>query len=430
MRKAFALLLVLCVVNVWGPVSTPAADDQAKKDLKKAEAQLKRALSKGNLDHIAYYLEIVGRNGTPAILKRVLSIGAQYRGDPVRSSVARVLVQADSPAAIEFYGKELLSTKRIEMAILLIEALERIQSEHSVAPLANALGKHKNKKILTEIAIAMRYKPDKRSIDALIKLFKSVVTDQDKLWAETCISLTTLTGFEYQVYEDWANWWIVARDAWEPSKDSKAEAKAISGVYRPRRGRGLELPKIFGQEVPSKRVVFVIDTSDSMNKVHEPASTEAGATGQEQVTRLKRAQDELIGAITALRKDVRFGIIAYNQRSYPFDDAKLQLASPRNKRKAIEFIRGWIAEKTTNTGDAMLAALALPEVDTIILLSDGSPTDPETGTLVDIEPIVEALTSDNRFKRVTIHTLGFQGAKYAFMKALADLNHGTYAHIK
>ena len=227
-----------------------------------------------------------------------------------------------------------------------------------------------------------------------------------------------------------ANWWIVSRDQWKPNEDTRAEAKAISGVYRPRRGRQLDLPEIFGQEIPSKRVVFVIDTSDSMNEEHEPVERESGSTGQETMTRLKRAQDELIKAITALRKDVKFGIVAYNTTIYLFDDSKLQPATARVKRKAIEFVRGWVAEGTTNTGAAMIAALALSDIDTIILLSDGSPTDPATGKLVDVDPIVEEITADNLFKRVTIHTLGFEGAKMSFMKALAGLNHGTCSLIK
>ncbi|MEM7261816.1 MAG: VWA domain-containing protein [Planctomycetota bacterium] len=441
-RSWWLLALIFVVVSVGGlrllgdrAVASEGQNDRLgvalddeEKDHRKAESKLKKALASGNLEHIAYYLEIVGRRPTRTVLKRILAIGAEFPGEPVRTSVRRVLANADDPDAIEFLGKELVKTKRPQHAILIVEALEQIPHEATIVPLANALRKHRDKKILIEIATALRYKPSKESVDALIDFFKKVEGDQDKLWAETLISLRTLTGHDYEVYDDWANWWLPARQTWKPVDDHQAEEKAISGVYRPKRGRRLDLPEMFGQEIPSKRVAFVIDTSKSMLERDERTAEEgAGGAGK---TRLERAQAELIKAIGALRKDVKFGVIAYNTHIISFDDSDLVPATRKNKTRAMEFVRGWQAEGTTNTGKAMLAALALDGVDTIILLSDGSPTDPETGKVVDVEPIIEAITEDNRFKRVTIHTLGFPGAKVSFMRALARLNHGTYANVK
>ena len=69
-------------------------------------------------------------------------------------------------------------------------------------------------------------------------------------------------------------------------------------------------------------------------------------------------------------------------------------------------------------------------MDTIYFLSDGSPTDPDSGDLVPIEPILEEVFAENRKKNITIHTLGFEGAKESFMRALADFSGGTYAPIR
>ena len=60
----------------------------------------------------------------------------------------------------------------------------------------------------------------------------------------------------------------------------------------------------------------------------------------------------------------------------------------------------------------------------------GKPTDPGSGQVIPVEPILEEIYAANRKKNITIHTLGFEGAKESFMRALADFSGGTYAPIR
>lgn len=406
-----------------------ADDDPNSKtpDAKRVRAELAQALAADDEEKIAYWTEILGYDATPLVLKQVIEIGLRYPSDPVAGIVRRVLGGAKGTDSVRFFAEELGKAKDKRRALLIIEALGTISGEGTVEPLADALGRAADPAISLEIVKALREKPDPRAVDALIRLFGKIESSQDKLWAELRVSLLKLTGETYTEYEDWVNWWNVNRDTWKPSTTSKEEA--LTHVYRPKGGTSIELPEIFGHEIASKRVIFVIDTSSSMLEPFRPDETESGATGTGP-TRLEAAKEELIKAVLTLRPDVRFGLIAYNKRVFAFSEKKLLAANDRNKRKAIEFIKSWKPDSTTNTGEAMLSALEVPDVDTIVLLSDGSPTNPETGKLVPVDPIIDAIFASNRFKKVTIHTLGFDGAKVSFMRALADGSGGTYAPIR
>ena len=174
-------------------------------------------------------------------------------------------------------------------------------------------------------------------------------------------------------------------------------------------------------------MVFVIDNSSSMAEKDDLRGAEGGV-GKDRV-RIERAKKELIKVILALREDVEFNIVAYDTHVKVWKEGKLLRASQANKRRALKFVEGMKPEHHTNTLDAMLAAMEMPEVDTIILLSDGSPTVPGEGGLADTEPILERIRRENRFKKITIHTLGFRGAAVRFMSTLAADGGGTFAPI-
>ena len=86
-------------------------------------------------------------------------------------------------------------------------------------------------------------------------------------------------------------------------------------------------------------------------------------------------------------------------------------ATATNRQRAIRFVNAWQPDGFTNTQEAVLTALKMKDVDTIVLLSDGSPTETASGTIAKVHPILEKIRTENRFRNVVIHTLGFRGAK-------------------
>lgn len=427
-------MLALIVSVGFAPSVDDKDDDELdpkkihEKQFREYKSGLEKALRNGNTDLIAYWVEQLGSLQDPKAMELILRVGERHVDDTIREMVLNVVLWAqNSPSCMTFFVRQLQHPKKVERAIILVDALDRMAGEQATEGLIAALD-IRDDRVRTGAVRALRHKPTREAVDAVLRLYEKVLDENDLLTAETRITLLTLTDQQYTVYEDWANWWVVARDTWKPKPQRKSdEGRARTAVYRPE--REYELPQIFGQEVVSKRVVFVIDTSQSMQKA-DPIEGEEGSGGGSRV-RIDRARNELIKAVLKLRKDARFGLVAYDTYGTPWpDEQKLVPATRSKKNQAVEFVRSWKADGHTNTLEAMLQAMAYPEVDTIILLSDGSPTVPGKGTITEIEPILEKIREENRFKKITIHTLGFEGAKVSFMKALAKQNDGTYAAIK
>ncbi|MFN0059250.1 MAG: VWA domain-containing protein [Planctomycetota bacterium] len=399
-------------------------------DEKYLEGELKKAVAANNHQEIAGIVGQLAALETTRALEIVLAVGEQFPADPVRSAVLDALTASRTNNCLAFYAKQLAETRSAARAMVLIETLYMIDRPEALTPLLAVLTTHKDTRILLTVVRALRAKPTRETIDALLEFFRLVQDDRDSLWAETRVTLLALTEQNYELHDDWAKWWVEQRTEWKPKTDDDADGKARTAVFRP--DRKLDLPQLFGQEIASKRVVFVIDTSKSMKEKQEGSGgAEEGSAGKPDVPRLELAKMELIRAIDKLRPDVRFNVIAYNTtQSFWQDGTKLLPATAKNKKSVTEYIRNWRADGFTNTEAAVMSGLALEGLDTLILLSDGSPTDPADGKLVDWKPILEAIRAENRFKKVTIHTLGFKGANTTFMKTLAKQNGGTFASIK
>ena len=103
-----------------------------------------------------------------------------------------------------------------------------------------------------------------------------------------------------------------------------------------------------------RHIVYVLDISGSM------------------VSRIKRADSEIRKALNGLRPDETFDIIAFNNEIYSFD-TELAPATPNMREKASAFLDTLIVNNGTNTQEGMKKALAIPDVNEVVLLTDGRP---------------------------------------------------------
>lgn len=103
-----------------------------------------------------------------------------------------------------------------------------------------------------------------------------------------------------------------------------------------------------------RHIVYVLDISGSM------------------ISRIKRADAEIRKALDGLRPDETFDIIAFNNEIYSFD-TELAPATPHIREKASAFLETLIVNDGTNTQAGLKAALSIPDVNEVILLTDGVP---------------------------------------------------------
>lgn len=422
--------VVLVACAAWLALSAPVpAAPAAPDDFRETALRLDAALRAKDRDAIANTVAALSATGDPRAVRILVQLGVRDTADPVRSAVREGLASQVDGDWIAALTTALRSSDSDAAAILVIEALGAIDAEGTGAALVEALESVRSPVLVTALRAA-RKKSDRALVPACIDVLARSEREAGQVWAETRITLQVLTGERFLVAADWRKWFDSRSTDWSPSTRRNAEEGAKTSVFRPAEGEGLAHPRIFGQEVASKRVVFVIDTSSSMEKIDPSAGGEEGSSAGTGPTRLQRAQKELVAAVQELRPEVRFNIIAYSSNVHPWVPEKLAPAKPSAKRKALEFIGSLRPDGTTSTGDALLMAMLMPDVDTVILLSDGSPTIPGSGDLEEIPPILERIFDVNRFRKVTIHTLGFTGAKVSFMKAIAHGTGGTYAAIR
>ena len=408
--------------------SAPVVASDDSKDFDRAKKNLQAVLKGKKQSPVRKAVEQLAATGDPRAVRLLVITGEQRTEELIYTAVEDALIAHSDEAWIQALAKELRGAKSNATAILLIESLGLIEGEATVGPLVTGLQSTRTPVLLAAVR-ACRTKLERAVVPALIDLLQRVEEDASLIWAETRITLQVLTSERYLHSSDWLNWWKTRPADWTPRKGRNAEDGAKTGVYRPAGGDGAALPRIFGQEVASKRVVFVIDTSGSMSEVDPPTEVEEGSTGKQGRTRLQRAQRELIAAIGQLRPDVRFNVVSFSTRVSAWVDGKLVKAKKSAKRKATGFVGALKPDGTTSTELALMQALETTDVDTIIFLSDGSPTD-STGKVIDYQPILEVVRAANREKNVTIHTLGFPGSLVSFMRALAEQTGGTYAPIR
>jgi hypothetical protein len=292
------------------------------------------------------------------------------------------------------------------------------------------------------------------SVDVLIAhLERREKRAHDRIYFDVRGALAAITGQSFPVAADWKSFW----EAYKENRAPKERKGGVTELYR---------PKFFSVTLDSDKVFFIIDVSGSMEirdpelpPEEEPQDADPGVKPGTTVVvekkpdpgtevtrrppppppsieraRIERAKKELREVIRHLPESTRFGILAYSHELRFWQEARtLRDAGPRNKQDALEWVDNLKAAGATLTDRALFEVLAIPEVDTILLLTDGAPRD-ERNNLLAIEPILEGVRLANRFRKCRIHTLSFEAIKdremRAFVRELAESNDGTSTFVK
>jgi hypothetical protein len=342
--------------------------------------------------------------------------------DPNTPLLLAVLMSSGLPdvqKATDRYFEKLSATRdgavfAAAMADLL--AMHRMQAD--IEPLLYLAGSKLSEKLVVRRAIvhALVQIDDPEAIEALIIV---AATFDGEVLADIYEYLALVTKQQLADPADWAKWW----------KDNKATFKFPQGLARPevRKFENLvygNATRYYGLPLYARRMVFVIDVSMSMRA---PASGMPGPGMG--ISRIAAAKRELIAAVNALESNVSFGIVAFHRDNTLFRKQLVE-ATSENKSTAIRFVEGAQMELGTSTYDALLAAFRY-DAEAIYLLTDGAPA---SGTIVNPVAIVNAITAQNRSRRVSIYTIGVgvgpAGSIFeVFLQSLAERNYGLFRRV-
>ena len=365
--------------------------DMGVKGLSEALGVLLEKTSKASL--LCELLPAIEIGGDEALLKKALEKALQHKDWRVRTVAGALLDHLDADAALA-YAKKLLVEKQWRVRSAAVEGLSAVK--------------------------------DKRVVDLLVETYQGA---EGRLLDDIHRALVVLTA--QSMGNDplaWRDWWLANRGDFKfPEKPGDPDM--VSGGKRspePRveapHGRGPRTflaPRYYGMEVRSAHICFVLDISGSMEmrmKVEIDGKTYEG-------TKLEIAKGELKRCIGALPKKCSFNIIVF-ETGYRAWRKKLVKASKSGKNAAYRFIDEVKPGGDTNIYDPLRCAMQDESVDTIYLLSDGSPN---AGAVPTAEGILREIRRVNRVSRVRINTIAFgEGAEVGFLKGLAHANAGRF----
>lgn len=458
MPSKFPIFLALLALTFG--VSSAFAKDNSK-ELKK---DIVKALQQAQIDQATSLIGELGANNSDKAAQAIVEIVLALEGfshlsaessNKIFDACQTALIAISDQEARSFVYKQVETKKGdVRAKVFFIDVLAGYKDTESIATLLKALEDDKQPE-LVRMSIC-RALGKSRAVKAVVPLIALVGKTEDKkgdIWYEARMALVDITGEDMPSAADWTNYWEGFNGNFNPETD-RGDGSSDATVLR-------DIPEIFGSEVASKRIVIILDVSGSMHRKEplseaevEEMTQELGAPPPPQDNssglceecgedhsgvnlpadrmRISRAKTELIRLINELPGDVSFNLIRYSHEVLPWKDA-LQQANPNTKRQAIQWIENIQHVGTTLTKDALQTAFDLhQDANTFFLISDGVPTDtsgqPMSGK--QLQEIYDMVRSLNKFRKVRINTIGFEGAHRAFMNTLAEQNDGEYDAIE
>jgi hypothetical protein len=427
-----------------------AADDKVK-ELKK---RFKRAMKRGDPDAVAAFIKRAAKvddpEVAPLVVHAAIVIPSAKNYERALSGIRKYKSEETIKALVELGAK----SKKYQERVLIVEGFGKRSGGSSGAEevreaIYQSLRKDPAVHVRVAAIMACSARKEREAVPVLIDHLESRQKERDRDWLECRQALLDLTGENFELIADWRNFW----EANKTSLDPKAIGKKNGG----KTGRRVKVKKsddaaeFFGEEIHSQNVVFVIDCSGSM-RLYDPHPKYKGKNEERDRERLRRAKQQTAKAILKLKKKSRFNIVAFNSQVFSWKK-RVSGASHGNIKKAKKFVQGFNADMFTHTKDALEEAFKDPGVDTIVLLSDGSPYEQNMGPAeaeAYAQRILKRVKDLNASRKLTINTFGFEGqgvqpgraggggtlgggganSGKEFLTKLAKRNNGKYKSIK
>ena len=196
----------------------------------------------------------------------------------------------------------------------------------------------------------------------------------------------------------------------------------------------------YGIPQEGQSTLYLIDCSGSMNAHAKEPKFEGGqAVDAGAESRMASCKDALIKVLGTLPDGHKFNMICFNDLPHLYEE-RMQVTSGKAVRAAQNWVRTIEAGSSTNIHDTLERAFRMAGrgptdkyyscvVDTIFLLTDGTPTKTD-GTKDSTEKIVEAVRRWNPYQRVIVHTIGIgKQINAGFLRQLAQENGGQFVGL-
>ncbi|TAH34575.1 MAG: VWA domain-containing protein [Planctomycetota bacterium] len=396
-----ALLQVLADDTASAQLRAEALADLAAGD---GPLPLEPLLALRNLAHgpaLADYARCLGRSepGALPVLRKI----ADKDDAQARAEAVYAIAHLDADGGVAFARSVLAGTLQPDMArVAALRALADLESPFARVEALRALERAEGPLLMEALAVLRRH-PDLEDAPYLVRVLDRC---SGRPGRETVALLQELTG--YRVGLDARTWEYFLLKHKAEGTPFRRDAAAVEAET--------ETLSYFGIPIRSDRVVFVLDSSGSMNDL---------LPEQPRHTRGSMAVEELIRTLPRLEPQARFNIVFFSERAAAFGPAPSGRdggLSPRTEEQ-LTAATGWLRNRRFDGGTNILAALELafehPGVEEVILLSDGEPT------VGEVRPyrILNQVARWNRWRHVRVSTIALAaplGARQFLYKLAAQ----------
>ena len=422
MKRSMTLLAAaaLCALLALAAPSEALAAPK-KENLGKLTKRFQKALAAGESSIAIEALVKIGELDDEKAAKTLVKIALATVGqDDIHFAARDALTYMKDEKAIGALADILTTPKKypLDYRVFICEVFNKLASEQETATLAliEAVAKDPELPVRMEAMYALPSKRDRRVVTALVEMLEKLEVEGGLLWEKCRKVLTELTGEDHPTPQAWKAYWEPIKDTFDfdANRGDKTEAQTREKQ---------KLPKFFGSEIMSNRVLFIIDISGSMKmtdpkeplpsdpegckKEHDKHALEQPDPARQ---RINRAKDELKRVVEGLGEHQRFTIMTFSDATR-FWNKGLVPANPKSKASATKWIDGLREGGGTSTDRAFTDAFRMTDIDTIHFLSDGAPMK-DPNKVVDqelIDSILGQIKKENRFRKIAISSHGFAG---------------------
>ncbi|MBI4586121.1 MAG: hypothetical protein HY717_19090 [Planctomycetes bacterium] len=428
-------------------------------DLKKS---LDKAVKAAENEKIKTLASEIAKIGGEKAAELLFNVGLQVNVPDVYKTIAKELAGMTDEEALKFFERisEKNGPKDGNALIYLTDILALMKHSKAVELLSRLIAKNSDHVRLSSIQALVQLSR-RESIPPLLNLLEQYEKKKDRglVYQEALDALFDLTGEQFEVLEDWKNWWDANKNTFEPGKQD-----ASGKTARVRKRSKDKTPEFVGKQIFSKNVIFVIDTSGTMMYVVKDdipglgvgdGSDAGNVSGGGHMTpedarlakfwtRMEMAKRELLKALAAFDAQAKINVLEFNTKVKELSKVLIP-ATPPNKKKASDWVKkmNFVENPGTDTLKALERAFSSdPSVTAIYFLSDGLPSK-DGRKNDDPMPLLDKVEAFNRFFKIKVHTFGYDPISFAygqenaelarandFLKKLAAKTGGTFTLLK
>ena len=271
-----------------------------------------------------------------------------------------------------------------------VRAIEQIGAARSVPALLARL-KNSAWPVRVVLLSALGAIPSAEAIPPLIALLEK---EQGRFRLDINYALASIAGNTNNCWtaDDWQRWWETNRASFRVDRAATEKFRAgkrVADVGPSAAGGNGAGTSFYGVDILSQRLSFVLDFSNSMKG-----------------NKIASLKETLHNTLRLMPMDagIKLNIVSFGGVVNVLEPGKL--IGLDRLEEIIKKVQGTGLTLGTRSFDAIEEGILLPEVDTVIFLSDGMPVG---GQFQVWERIDSALGLLNRYRPIAIHTIEFKG---------------------